>query len=107
MRLSVNYYDKNSFDSDVLFSRNKKIKENLLVELSTNLSYAIAAMPLKLLSVEELLCAAFASVVLRSLFVDREQMLFQVVAGGEGFGAEVTLMISLVKVNPENVAGDA
>lgn len=90
------------------FREIKKIKENLLVELSTNLSfYAIAAMPLKLLSVEELLCAALAGVVLRSLFVDREQMLFQVVAGGEGFRAEVTLMISLVEVNPENVAGDA
>lgn len=68
---------------------------------------ATAAMPLKLLSVEELLCAALASVVPRSLFVDREQMLFQVVAGGEGFGAKVTLMVPLVEVDPENVAGDA
>ena len=64
-------------------------------------------MSLELLSVEKVLRTRFACVELRCLFVDAEEMLFEVVAGCEGFQTEVASVVALVEVNSEDVSGDS
>lgn len=100
-----------SFNSDVLiFEEIKLLRKKFYVLLSPAFvrhSGAVVAMAFELLSVEEVLVARFTCVELAGLLVDAKHVFFQIIAGGEGFGANVASMVSLVEMNAEDVTSDS
>lgn len=93
----------------IIFEEIKIIKKSFVFSSTTSVrdAFAFIAMSFELLSVEKSLITIVAGVKFAGLLVHAEQMLFEIITGCEGFGAEVALMIALVEVDAKNVTGNA